>query len=473
MSRGKVLSAIGLSVLVLLPCYWQSRIQAGDLSSHIYNAWLAVQIERQPIHGLSVVSQWTNIVFDWALTGLLRQFGPDWAQRLSVSVCVLIFFWGSFFLVRTLAGRVIWPLTPLLMMLSYGWLFHSGFFNFYFSMGICFFVLAFWLRRRSVREMIFASLLLPLAFLGHALPIVWTVAVVIFLSSAHRFPRLAFPVTVVLLALMGFWLKSLPSSYSSYLQITNMTGFDQLGVFTSTYLRLAIVVLAIVGFLLWRLMRQVGGINLIRSPEAQLTALLSLAMLLIPISIPVPGKTVLLGMLPMRLSVTVAIFVLGLVGKVSIPRWVLPALTACLLVFGWMVYRDTSEYNRLEDKLTTAIEQNARGQRVVMAVRPLTHQDYLQIDLATHLIDRACVGRCFSYANYEPTTGVFRIRATVPNAAVMMDYGDSLSAQYGDYRATARDLPLLQAHVCGLDRPIRIEAVHEGEIVGTPHCDDK
>ena len=28
------------SLLLLVPCYWQPRIQGGDLSSRIYNAWL-------------------------------------------------------------------------------------------------------------------------------------------------------------------------------------------------------------------------------------------------------------------------------------------------------------------------------------------------------------------------------------------------------------------------------------------------
>src|ERR1700736_2146010 len=101
MVRGKVLSVFGLSALMLLPCYWQSRIQAGDLSSHIYNAWLATQVERHPMPGLSMVPQWTNVGFDWVLTELLRRVGADWAQRVAVSACVLVFFWGSVFLVRT------------------------------------------------------------------------------------------------------------------------------------------------------------------------------------------------------------------------------------------------------------------------------------------------------------------------------------------------------------------------------------
>ncbi len=197
-------------------------------------------------------------------------------------------------------------------MLSYGWLFHSGFFNFYFSMGLCFFALGLWLRQKSRLETIVALVLIPLAYLGHALPVLWAVGVAVYLAGARRFPRYAFPATVAFVAIVGFWLRSLPFSFSSFLQITNMTGFDQLAVFTSIYLRLAVVVLAIVGFLFWRLLRQVGSRELVRSPEAQLTAVLSLTMVLIPISIPVPGKTVLLGMLPMRLSVTVAICALWL-----------------------------------------------------------------------------------------------------------------------------------------------------------------
>jgi hypothetical protein len=49
------------SILVLLPCYWQARIQAGDLSSHIYNSWLAQLAEAGKLPGLIVANQATNI----------------------------------------------------------------------------------------------------------------------------------------------------------------------------------------------------------------------------------------------------------------------------------------------------------------------------------------------------------------------------------------------------------------------------
>src|SRR5437867_8404189 len=122
-----------ISLLLLVPCFWQQRIQAGDLSSHIYNAWLAQQIEQGNAPGLSIVHQWTNILFDLILSGLFQKFGAEAAQRIAVSGAVLIFFWGAFALIRAVNGRPPWFLTPCLAMLAYGSTFHSGLFNFYLS----------------------------------------------------------------------------------------------------------------------------------------------------------------------------------------------------------------------------------------------------------------------------------------------------------------------------------------------------
>src|SRR5437762_4022265 len=83
------------SILLLLPVYWQPRVQAGDLSSHIYNAWLAQLIEAGRTEGLEIVRQTTNILFDLMLGALLRVLGAELAQRISVSVAVLVFVWGS------------------------------------------------------------------------------------------------------------------------------------------------------------------------------------------------------------------------------------------------------------------------------------------------------------------------------------------------------------------------------------------
>ena len=72
---------------------------------------------------------------------------------------------------------------------------------------------------------------------------------------------------------------------------------------------------------------------------------------------------------------------------------------------------------------------------------PILDSD-LRANALTHMIDRACVGRCYSYANYEPSTAVFRIRAVKPNPYVIADYGDSFRMQNVEYVCKESELPL-------------------------------
>src|SRR5262249_52154204 len=43
---------LAVSVLLLIPCFWHRRIEAGDLPSHVYNAWLAQLIGQGQAPGL-------------------------------------------------------------------------------------------------------------------------------------------------------------------------------------------------------------------------------------------------------------------------------------------------------------------------------------------------------------------------------------------------------------------------------------
>ena len=49
-----------ISIVLLIPCFWQGRIQTVDLPSHIYNSWLAQQIESGKARGLAIVPMSTN-----------------------------------------------------------------------------------------------------------------------------------------------------------------------------------------------------------------------------------------------------------------------------------------------------------------------------------------------------------------------------------------------------------------------------
>src|ERR1700731_2620524 len=85
-----------ISIVMIVPCVWHRRIEAGDLASHTYNAWLAQLIEKGQAPGLYIAKQWKNVLFDVALLQGANLAGLVAAQKIVVSACVLIFFWGVF-----------------------------------------------------------------------------------------------------------------------------------------------------------------------------------------------------------------------------------------------------------------------------------------------------------------------------------------------------------------------------------------
>src|SRR3954454_7194572 len=118
-----------LSILLLAPVYWQPRLQAGDISSHIYNSWTSQWIETGRTQGMSNAHQTTNVLFDLMVSSLFRLGGAEFAQRVSVSIAVLIFVWGAFRFIAVVSGRRPWHMIASVAMLAYGWVFHMGFFN--------------------------------------------------------------------------------------------------------------------------------------------------------------------------------------------------------------------------------------------------------------------------------------------------------------------------------------------------------
>ena len=156
---------LSISALILIPCVWHRHIEAGDLGSHIYNAWLAQLIEHGQAPGLRIAYPSTNILFDSLLSGLAKIFGLHAAEILSVAIAVLIFFWGAFALVAAASKRAPWLLTPLIAMVAYGWTFEMGFFNYYIALGLSFFALAI-LWRGTLRECAVAIVLIPLDLRG-------------------------------------------------------------------------------------------------------------------------------------------------------------------------------------------------------------------------------------------------------------------------------------------------------------------
>ena len=101
-------------------------------------------------------------------------------------------------------------------------------------------------------------------------------------------------------------------------------------------------------------------------------------------------------------------------------------------------------------------------QRVVLSVQ----DDGLQADAAlTHIIDRECVGRCWSLGNYEPSTAQFRFRVIGPSPIIAATYGDSFMMQSGRYTVKPADMQLYRIALDQFGRPL-IESLPAGAVIG-------
>jgi hypothetical protein len=431
------------SLLLLVPCYWQARLQLGDLSSHIYNAWLAQLIESGRAPGLAIVPQTTNVLFDLILSGLFKTVGAEAAQRMSVSLAVLTFVWGAFAFVSVVAGRRAWSLMPAIAMLAYGWVLHMGLLDFYLSLGLCFWALALaweWKPRRVAA----AIPVLIVAYAAHGLPVAWTVALLAYLWLARRMapPKRTIPMAASLAAMVAA--RAVVTGMMPYIwlpqQIAMITGTDQLWVFDGKYLVPFLGLLLVLALLLVRLLRESGIRNVVSSLPFQIVVLSAAGVFIVPTRLQIPGYNHALVYIAERMSLAVGICLCALLAAAPMRAYHRYAMGVVALLFFGFLYRDEGALNAFEDRMTQLVWQLPPGQRVVSAIDDPT----LRISALTHMIDRACLGRCYSYANYEPSTAQFRIRAVAENPMVVSTYGDSSRLQEGSYVVKQRDLPLYQ-----------------------------
>jgi hypothetical protein len=454
------------SLLVLVPCFWQSRVQAGDMGSHLYNAWLAGLIERGQAPGLVIASQTTNVLFDLLLAKLLPAVGAAAAERVAAALAVLVFFWGAFAFCAAACRRSPWNIAPVLAMLAYGWVFHIGFFNFYLSVGLCFFAVAQIWNGRS-RGWLVASPLLGIAYLAHALPVVWAAGIFAFAwlwrglnrrSKAYLFGT-CLAVLVLLHAAIVIFMRARWYTY----QIWHITGADQLWVFGAKYEIFACALAAVWLWMAFDRPRQTqqlsnssrdlsnssrdrkgaSGSEKEASVLGVIAALSAAAVFLIPNAIWLPQYQHQLAYVSERMSLPIGVVVCAWLAGASARRWQSTALVILCLVFFAVLYADEAKLNRFEDEVDALVAQLPPNQRVVLSVLVPDSQ----VSPVDHMVDRACIGRCLSYANYEPSSGQFRIRVAGPTTLVAPTETESGSLQYGSYIVKPDDPPLVQIQV--------------------------
>jgi hypothetical protein len=466
--RQHALRLVVISAGVLAPVFWHRNIAAGDLGSHLYNAWLAQLIRHGYAPGLWLAPRWNNVLFDLLLGGLGHFFSLHAAEKLSVSLAVLIFFWGTFAFVCAATKRAPWLLCLVIAMFSYGYSFAMGFLNFYISLGLAFFAIAIFWRGRGWERWI-AVALAPLAMLAHPLGFAWLVAASAYVAIAEAIPRryqvllVAAAGAVLFAARYYFWHHDIVQARDDPFYFFN--GSDQLLLFGPRY---AIPEFALLVFIFCALAanffrRRWGQIRWADfALPLQLYVIVSLAVILLPDAIRFPYQPSALALLTERLTSVSAALLCCLLGALQPRRWHLLATAAIAAIFFTFLYQDSGTINRMEAQVEQLVRTVPRDSRVLATLKPPFPDSRV---LVQHIADRACIGHCFSYGNYEPASAQFRVRASPGNLYAMYSFDSAVNMEDGFYEVQPEDLPAYQVFQCSADgKQLCIRPLEAGEM---------
>ena len=444
-----------MSGLLLIPCVWQRYIECADLPSHLYNAWLYLQAQSGRLPDLTIVHPATNFLVDELFARGLQWWGPIWAERFVVGLSVLVFFWGAFRFLRTLTGRPSWSLSPLLAMLAFGVVFRWGFFNFYLSAGLCFWAMSF-LWEPAGRDWLWGLLLTALAIAAHAAVPAWMAAVLLYRHIAARFPGRKRPWLFggcgALLVLAHFALRRLDCVWPQFSLrhprvLAGFIGLSQLAPYGAKYWVLAIAVLCLCLPAAIFASRRFSSKAIAEDIVLQVVALQVMWAVLSPEGIVrLPGYAVGFYLLNPRLSLLTAVLICGLLGRIALKFWMSTALVAIAALFFVFSFADERAINQLEARVEATVGAMPPGRGVLMTMRETPERG--GVAPFAHIVDRACIARCYDYANYEPSTGQFRVRATHPNPYVLWNPADVVTLEAGAYTVRSSDPPIYQIRVC-------------------------
>jgi hypothetical protein len=440
----EALLILGVTIALLIPCVWQPHIEAGDLASHLYNAWLAGQIQGGAIAGLTVAHPLTNVLSDGIMAALIGPLGPAWTARLVCGVAVETFFWGAFCFIAAANGRKPWILAPCLGMLAYGMIFHFGFLNFYISTGCSLWILAL-LWNPSRRAMLQAIPLAVLALLAHPLPLAWAVCVLAYVQVARRIHTEGARVFLFLTGLAALiliqteLLAAFPSDWSlgqalRMEGVLGATGALQFVLYGSKYLVIAAGMLALWFFLF---LERVDRGKLISDPLVHVWLLNIAALVLIPSAIKFPQYQFGLLFISERISLFIAILFCAVIGAGGRGRAMTRLSSLMAIAFFAFVFIDVRAINGVDAELTSLVSRLPPGQRVVASL-----QDSAGLNGLVHVVDWACIGRCYDYANYEPGTAQFRIRVLRRNQVVAPTITIAQEIEAGHHIVAPDEAPL-------------------------------
>jgi hypothetical protein len=304
------------------------------------------------------------------------------------------------------------------------------------------------------------------AYLAHALPVAWVAGLAAFKVVAGRLPGELRPYLIagalLVMVVAGAILARTMETHWSAQQLMLTTGLDQIWIFDSKYyaLRMALLFLWIVLFL--NMVRGSDARQVLGGPPFQFCVLSAAAVFILPTWILIPGYRHALAYIAERMSLGLGICFCALLAGARPRRFERGAMVAIAVIFFAFLYRDEHALNSFEDRMQQVLAALPAGQRVISAI----DDPGLRAGALAHMIDRACIGHCYSYANYEPSTAQFRIRAERENPYVASSYKDSWLMQVGMYVVTDRDLPLYQVDLDASGQLV-LKSLRAGEACGS------
>ena len=452
--RTNIFLICAISAVVIIPCFWHRHIEAGDLPSHTFNAWLATLIQQGRAPGLYLAPQAYNILFDLLLLYSVKLFGFAVGPKMVVAISALIFFWGVFSFVAAISERPPWLLTPCIAMLAYGYTFNMGFFNYYLSIGLACFGLATLWKHPQRWDGLAAIVIFALATLAHPIGPLWLAGLLVYIAIRKkiRWPwRLILPAVIIASFASFHWYVENWSDFEfSWPEkpFYMFNGLDQLLLYSARYRFAAYALLAI--FILWLtseyFQRREAPLSLtpfFLSLELYLVAFCITSLL--PQNLRSGPNSVWIGLLVSRLTIIAAIFGLCILSTLRPSKLAAVATLVCSIFFFTLLYRDTATLNRLEshaESLTAALPFGT------LVIPTLASPRDSHIPFVHHVVDRVCIGHCFTYSNYEPSSFQFHVRVNPGSPLIASRPDDAQEMEAGNYIVRASDPPFVDIYQC-------------------------
>jgi hypothetical protein len=266
-----------------------------------------------------------------------------------------------------------------------------------------------------------------------------------------RWPwRLILPAAIIAIFLAGHWYLENWSDFEFswperpfYL----FNGLDQFVLYSARYRFVAYALLAI--FILWLASEYFQR----REPTSLTAFFLSLELYalafcvvsLLPQNLRDGPSSAWIGLLVSRLTIISAIFGLSILSTLRPSKPAALATLACSIFFFTLLYRDTATLNRLEanaESLTAALPFGT------LVIPTLASQRDSRIPFVHHIVDRACIGHCFTYSNYEPPSALFHVRVNPGSPLIASSAADAQEMEAGNYIVRASDPPFVDIYQC-------------------------